>query len=107
MNRSKYHAKPRLVGGIRFASTAEAIRFASLEVEQRLGDISGLRLQVPYSLMVGETTIGKYVADFVYIRGGIEVIEDVKGVLTPLCAWKLKHMAAQGNTVSLYPPIHR
>jgi hypothetical protein len=34
----------------------------------------------------------------------VRVIEDAKGILTPMCRWKLKHMAAQGDVVTLWPP---
>jgi hypothetical protein len=73
---------------------------------ERAGEISGIVIQKRFPLMVRDVEIGEYVADFVYrlpISGAI-IIEDAKGVLTPLCRWKLKHMAAQSNPVTLWPP---
>ena len=49
---------------------------------------------MPFDLEVNGTQIGQYVADFVYYENGQEVVEDVKGVRTPLYKWKRKHFAA-------------
>ena len=100
---SKYGAHRTIRDGIPFASKLEADRWTSLQHLERIGQISGLERQVKFPLMVGDFKIGDYIADFRYFLGGGFVIEDAKGVLTPLCAWKLKHMSAQGNTVTLWP----
>ena len=106
---SKYHAEPCVIDGIRFASKLEGRRYQQLKLMERAGEIFDLTRQNKYSLHAPNgTVVGYYVADFVYMRGkdmrGKVVIEDAKGVLTPLCRWKLKHMAAQGDTVTLWPP---
>ena len=92
-----------MLDGLRFDSRLEAHRWAMLSIMQQMGEISDLRRQVRFPLMVGPIRLGDYVADFVYSRDGAQVIEDAKGVLTPLCRWKLKHMESQGDTVSLWP----
>lgn len=98
---SKYHAVRCEIDGEKFDSKAERSRWLNLK---RDPEVTSILRQMAYPLKVDSTvTIGKYVADFVYLRNGVEVIEDVKGVLTPLCRWKLKHMAAQGNPVTLWP----
>lgn len=97
---SKYHAVRCEIDGEKFDSKAERGRWLMLTRDPETNEISR---QEPYELRVGDVVIGKYVADFVYLRNGVKVIEDVKGVLTPLCRWKLKHMAAQGNPVTLWP----
>ena len=104
MTPSKYRAEPCVIDGIRFASKLEGRRYQQLKLMERAGVITRLRRQVEFPLKAGLSVIGKYVADFVYYRFEDEVIEDAKGVLTPLCRWKLKHMAAQGDTVALWPP---
>ena len=58
------------------------------------GIISDLRLQVPYVITVNGLKICKYVADFVYIDKGYEVVEDVKGMKTPTYNLKKKLMKA-------------
>lgn len=97
---SKYHAVRCEIDGEKFDSKAERDRWLSLK---RDPEVTHLARQIAFPLMVEAVQIGKYIADFVYFRNGVEVIEDVKGVLTPLCRWKLKHMAAQGNPVTLWP----
>lgn len=105
MTASKYHAKRCMVDRERFDSKLEAGRFGSLKLMERAGAISHLMRQVRFPLLVGGVKIGDYVADFTYLDGShTQVIEDAKGVLTPLCRWKLKHMEAQGNPVTLWPP---
>lgn len=103
MSESKYHARARTYQGQHFASGLELRRWLMLQEDERRGVIQGLRRQVRYPLCVNGTKLGDYVADAVYTRDGVTVIEDAKGKLLPFCAWKLKHMAAQGNLVTLWP----
>ena len=105
MNRPKYGATRCEVNGIAFDSRLEARRWGQLETMERGGLIAHLTRQIRFPLMVGEVKIGDYVADFVYLRTAdqAEIVEDAKGMVTPLCRWKLKHMAAQGTPVTLWP----
>ncbi|MHD0644585.1 DUF1064 domain-containing protein [Pseudomonas aeruginosa] len=66
-----------------FHSTGEYKRWCDLKLLQRAGVISDLRRQVTYRLDVGDTHFGKYIADFVYVENGKEVVEDFKGHRTP------------------------
>ena len=106
MRRHKYGAIPKTTAdGVRHQSTAEARRWDALKLLERAGAISDLQRQVAFPLLVNGVQIGKYVADFVYYWPNSErVIEDVKGVETPLFRRSAKHMAAQGNPVTVYPP---
>jgi hypothetical protein len=92
--RSKYGAKKTIVDGIKFDSKAEATRYATLKALQRVGMVKNLRLQVAYKLTVNGSLICKYIADFVYLRDGVEVVEDVKGVKTREYILKRKLMKA-------------
>lgn len=88
--------------GITFASKEECNRYEYLKAQERAGEIQSLRRQVVYELIpaqyaesgqtysrgahAGEKKRGRlieravsYVADFVYVRDGKEVVEDVKG----------------------------
>ena len=82
-----------------YSSKREAARAAELKLMERAGHISGLREQVVYVLAPSVVIQGRkrpelrYVADFVYWEipkartgwaGGKEIIEDVKGILTPV-----------------------
>lgn len=102
----KYGAIPKTTSdGIRHASTAEARRWDVLKMIERAGAIRDLQRQVTFPLLVNGVQIGKYVADFVYYWPNSDrVIEDVKGVETPMFRRSAKHMAAQGDPVTVYPP---
>lgn len=91
---SKYHATRTIVDSITFDSKREAARYAELKLMQRAGLISDLRRQVKYELIPkqqGERAVS-YIADFVYTEDGKTVVEDVKGVRTPVYKIKKKLM---------------
>lgn len=98
---SKYHNVRTVVNGIAFDSAHEAERYVVLRALERQGVISNLRLQVPFELIPklqlnGRTVRAtKYIADFVYLRGGEEVVEDAKGVRTAVYQLKKKLMLWQ------------
>lgn len=86
---SKHRNVRTMVGQITFASKLEASRFVELKTLQQAGEISGLKLQVPFNIAVGGLPICKYVADFTYTdKTGALVVEDAKGRLTDV--YKLK-----------------
>jgi len=82
------------VDGIRFDSKLEARRYCVLKLLQQAGQISDLKLQVPYKLEINGSLVCKYVADFVYQENGQMVVEDSKGVETPEFKLKKKLMKA-------------
>ena len=96
---SKYHAKKTVVEGIEFDSTKEAKRYEKLRALEDAGKIHGLCLQVPFELVPSFECDGvkyrgmKYVADFVYVRDGKQVVEDCKGFKTAEYKLKKKLMA--------------
>ena len=115
MKRSKYGNRKTVVNGIEFDSRKEAQRYQELRLLERAGKISGLRLQVKYVLIPtqraasfevykagpqkGRRKPGKvlenecaYIADFVYIQDGSEIVEDAKGVRTAVYRIKRKLM---------------
>jgi hypothetical protein len=75
-----------------FDSKRECSRYIQLRMLLVAGEITDLNLQVPYELNEGGTHSLKYVADFVYIRNGSEVIEDSKGYKTVVYKKKRKLM---------------
>ena len=83
-----------------FASKREMLRYEELLILQAAGEIEGLTLQARYPLVVNKVKVGTYVADFVYregpSRGSGErpVIEDVKGIRTPVYQLKAKLVKA-------------
>ena len=96
---SKYHAKKTVVDGIEFDSAKEAKRYARLRALEDAGKIQGVCLQVPSERLPSFECEGvkyrgmKYIADFVYYRDGVRVVEDVKGAKTPEYRMKKKLMA--------------
>lgn len=104
---SKYKNKKVQVDGKIFDSMKEAMRYQELKMLQDHGKISDLKCQVKFELQPhfrNEIT-GKmeraitYIADFVYIENGKQVIEDVKGFKTPEYKLKRKMMAYQGHYI--------
>lgn len=79
MKRSKYNNKKVDFDGRTFDSKKELRRYVELRMLLTAGEISDLRLQVPYELNTGGTHSLKYLADFVYQMNGNEIVEDVKG----------------------------
>lgn len=97
--RSKYHAKKTTVDGFTFDSRREADRYLVLKGMEEDGAIKDLRRQVRYELVPAFDVDGKhyrpvyYVADFVYMEDGKEVVEDVKGMRTDVYRLKSKLFA--------------
>lgn len=94
----KYRNKKTTVDGITFDSMAEATRWGSLKLLAESGAIRDLVRQPEYVLIPtvkinGKTVRAmKYRADFGYRKpDGTEIIEDVKGMLTPVYRMK-RHM---------------
>lgn len=91
------------VGNMVFASKLEARRYAELLLMVKAGEISNLRVQVPFELQSGFTYRGSkiraihYIADFVYWeeRGGENVIEETKGFQTEASKIKMKMLKYQ------------
>jgi hypothetical protein len=92
--RSKYGAKRTTVDGVTFASKREAKRYGELKALQDAGVISRLELQPAFPLVVAEVVVGVYKADFAYVENGRRVIEDVKGVRTPVYRLKKRIVEA-------------
>lgn len=110
---NKYHAKKVVFDGITFDSKKEGLYYLKLKDMERRGEISELRLQVPYELLptiyrdevVHLKTKNKvvkrliqravtYVADFVYVQDGKEMVIDAKGMRLPDYILKKKMMLA-------------
>jgi hypothetical protein len=92
----KFHNVKTVIGGIPFDSRAEARRYLVLVEMEQTGEITNLRRQVKFELVPPVRILGsrratpalRYIADFVYEVDGKTVVEDVKGILTPV--YKIK-----------------
>lgn len=84
---NKYHNKKVVVDGLIFDSRKEGERWKELKLLESSGKIEKLERQVKFDLLPKQIgSDGKvierkvqYVADFIYIRDGEVVVEDVKG----------------------------
>lgn len=94
--RSKFGAVKTTVDGIEFDSKAEARRYSELRLLERAGKIRNLERQVRYDLDVNGVRVGFYKADFRYWdqASSQQIVEDVKGMRTPVFAIKAKLMKA-------------
>ena len=102
---SKYNSRKVAVDGIAFDSVKEARRYKQLKLLQLAGEISDLRMQVPFELVPAQYERSKsvysrgakkgqpkrgrciekavtYFADFVYSENGRRIVEDAKGMRT-------------------------
>ena len=86
----KYHNQP--TNG--FSSKREANRAFELQLLERAGEISDLKMQVPYEVIPANPPerAAFYVADFVYLKDKALVVEDTKGAKTPVYVLKRKLM---------------
>lgn len=93
---SKYRNTKLVLDGLTFDSKAEAARYGHLKLRQRIGEIDNLELQVRFPLVVNGSKVTTYVADFRYreVATGAVIVEDVKGVRTPVYKLKKKLMKA-------------
>lgn len=121
MMRSKYGARKCTLHTPAHASLKECRRYGQLVLLERAGAIRNLQQQVVYELAPGVVIDGRkrppirYVADFEYeertdgVRGTMAegevfwptIIEDCKGVETPMFRLKRHLLAVQGYTVRL------
>ena len=100
--RGKYNARKTTVDNIVFASKREAARYVELKLLQRAKRIADLECQPQFPIVVNGQTVAKYVADFQYreLAWDFEivenlVVEDVKGMKTPVYRLKKNLVEAQ------------
>lgn len=101
--RSKYGNAKVQIDGMRFDSRFEYERWCELRILENAGAISDLRRQVSIDLMGRDGPLKakggrrlRYVADFIYVEDGREVVEDAKGAETAVYKLKRAILAAQG-----------
>ena len=113
MRAPKYGNRKVVVDGLTFDSKRESQRWGELQMLERAGHIRDLRRQVAYELVPGVKFTGdkrakpaiRYFADFVYVEGDRETIEDIKSPASAnLQAFKLKRhllLALHGREVKV------
>lgn len=86
MIKRKYRNQPVVVDGLKFDSKREANRWQVLRLQERAGDITQLKRQVPFVLAASVKIEGekrarpalRTVIDFTYWRNCAFVVEDTK-----------------------------
>jgi hypothetical protein len=96
---AKYHNRKVTRDGETFDSVKEYRRFCELRLLEKAGAVTDLRRQVKFELIPAQRIDGKvaeracsYVADFVYMENGQQVVEDTKGMRTQEYRLKRKLM---------------
>jgi hypothetical protein len=93
---NKFHAIKIEIDGRVFASRAEGRRYSELCLLEQAGEISYLECQPVYQIFVNKKHICNYIADFRYqTKDGNLVVEDVKGLKTPVYRLKKKLVEAR------------
>lgn len=92
----KYGAKPTAIGNVKFDSQREADRAGELIYMLKAKQIEQLEIHPSYEIRVNGKFIGLYEADFRYrdVLTGATVVEDAKGVRTPVYRLKKKLVEA-------------
>jgi len=109
---SKYNNKKCSAFGNKFDSKAEMNRYLVLREQSIKGIISELKLQPKYLLQDKYTStlngikknIGaiNYIADFEYIKDGVLIAEDVKGMKTSTYTLKMKLFIKKYKNIQFY-----
>jgi len=107
---NKYSAKKtECAAGHLHDSKMEAARCDDLHIMLQRGDIAELEQQPVFRVEINGKLMCRYVADFAWKVAGCRVIEDVKGMVTPMFNLKKKLVEAThpGIVVTVYPPRKR
>jgi hypothetical protein len=80
--------------GYTFDSQAEFHYYQGLKLLLLSGNISHLEVHPKFPIVVNDVKIGNYYADFRYMENGAQVIDDIKGVRTPVYKLKKKLVEA-------------
>ena len=92
----KFNNQPVIIEGRRFPSKAEGRRYEELRKGERAGIFRDLKCQPRFPIVINGQKVCDYVADFKYydVERNREVIEDVKGMKTPIYNLKKKLVLA-------------
>ena len=104
---SKYGAlKTDCGNGHRHDSRLEAGRCDALHILEAQGEIHRLELQPIFPVIINGKTVCKYVADFAWFTQDCRIVEDVKGMTTPIFNLKKKLVEAShpGTVITIWPP---
>ena len=100
--KSKFKNRRCIANGITFDSIHEAKRYVVLFYKQSAGEIFKLEIHKKFNIVVNGEKICTYESDFTYFnKSGARIVEDAKGVKTPVYKLKKKLMlAVHGITIT-------
>lgn len=107
---TKYSAiKTRCASDHLHDSKIEATRCDHLTALEEAGEIDRLTQQPEFRVEINGKLICRYVADFSWFTKDCQVVEDVKGMRTPMFNLKRKLVEAShpGTVITVFPPIVR
>lgn len=92
---AKYNNIKCTYKGFKFDSIGERDWYKTLELLQLAGEISELKTQVKFPIVINNLKICNYIADYTYKdKQGNYIVEDFKGVQTSIFKLKKKLMLA-------------
>lgn len=103
---AKYRSRKVVIDGNTFPSKKEGSRWQQLRLLEQQGAIQELKRQVRFVLAPAVKILGRnrpplrYYADFVYLRAGVQVVEDTKGVITETYRIK-RHLMATVHGIEI------
>ena len=92
---TKYKAKKTVIDNITFDSKKEAGRYLDLKLLYMSDQIKKLKCHPCFPFKYDDKVMFKYYADFEYYENDEYIVEDVKGVKTPVYKLKKKLIEAQ------------
>lgn len=95
--RAKYGNRKVMIDGILFDSKREAAYYSELKIREKAGEVTGVEMQRPFTILINGFLVGTYRSDFAFwdvLADRFRVI-DVKGMDTPLSKFKRKCVKAQ------------
>lgn len=104
---TKYSAiRTVCASGHQHDSKMEAKRCDQLTALEEAGEIERLEQQPEFRVEINGILICRYIADFAWFTRDCRVIEDVKGVSTPVFNLKRKLVEAAhpGTVITVWPP---
>lgn len=92
--RHKYDARAVEVDGVKYPSKAEYSFIYSLQIRERAGEISDLKIKTRYPIFINGIKVCDVEDDASYTENGKRIAVDVKGMLLPISRLKHKMVAA-------------
>lgn len=98
---NKFRAVKTTVDGIEFPSKLEARHYGELKIRELLGEISNLKIQPVYPIVIRGQSICRIIMDFSHDEAGKCIATDCKGKDTPVSRLKRRIFRAMHPEIEL------